>query len=118
MKIPLNKPIMAHDEELTELDIHEPTAKLARQLGLPYRFDENGIPYPVASITAKYIERLAKIPASSVDELSVFDFNNLTMLVTGFFISSAGTVEAEVTKETLKQPVSANKSTLPATSMS
>lgn len=103
MEIPLNTPIMAHDEEITVLEFREPTTKDARSLGIPYRFDQTGTPYPVTEITGNYISRLAGIPSSSVDQLSLVDFNSLSLLVLSFFISSAETVETKLKEEIQKQ---------------
>lgn len=99
MKVLLTKPIKAHDEEVTVLELKEPTTKITRQLGLPYRLDERGVPYPLADVAANFIGKLAGIPMSSVDELSPVDFNNLALIVISFFLSSADAVEAEVSKQ-------------------
>ncbi len=108
MKVLLTKPIMAHDEEVIELELKEPSTKLTRRLGLPYRLDERGIPYPVADVAANFIVRLAGIPSSSVDELSPVDFNNLALIIISFFLSSAEAVEAEAEK--MKQKAIQEKS--------
>lgn len=103
MEIQLTRAIQAHDEELTQLTLKELTTSLVRLLGIPYRFDETGTPYPVAELTAKYISKLAGIPLSSVDQLSPVDFNNLSLVIIGFFLSSAETVETKLKEQTQKQ---------------
>lgn len=99
MQYELTTPIQAHDEEVSVLNLKEPTTKLARKLGLPYRLDEKSIPYPLPDITARYISELAVIPPSSVDQLSIVDFNTLSFMVTSFFLSSAPAVEAKAKQE-------------------
>lgn len=99
MDYQLTTPIMAHDEELTTLTLKELTTKTVRKLGLPYKFDEAGMPLLVAETAARYIVELAEIPSSSVDQISVFDFNNLCLVVLGFFHSSAQVVEAKLAEQ-------------------
>lgn len=99
MDYQLTTPIMAHDEELTTLTLKELTTKTVRKLGLPYRLDEKGVPYPLPEIMAHYISALAVIPLSSVDQLSVVDFNTLSFTVLGFFLSSAQAVEAKLAEQ-------------------
>lgn len=99
MQYELTTPIQAHDEELKVLEFKEPTTKTVRKLGLPYKFDETGMPLPVTEIAARYISELAKIPSSSVDQISVYDFNNLCMVVLGFFLNSAQAVEAKLAEQ-------------------
>lgn len=97
MEIPLTKPIMAHDEEITVLELREPSPKDARMLGLPYGADTTtGYYIPKPEIAAKYIARLAGIPASSVDSLSIVDFNNAVWVVMSFFLYSADTMETKL----------------------
>lgn len=89
MKFPLSKPIKAHGEEHTELDLAEPTSKDVRELGYPFSAvpSANGEPdlklFP--DIGAKYISRLAKIPMSSVDQMAPGDLLLLHTEICGFF---------------------------------
>ena len=99
MEYQLTTPIQAHDEEVTVLEFKEPTTKIVRKLGLPYKFDDTGMPLPVTEIAARYMAELAKIPSSSVDQIAVYDFNNLCMVVLGFFLSSAQAVEAKLAEQ-------------------
>lgn len=99
MQYELTTPIQAHDEEVKVLEFKEPTTKIVRKLGLPYKFDETGMPLPVTEIAARYISELAKIPSSSVDQLAVYDFNNLCVVILGFFLSSAPAVEAKLAEQ-------------------
>ena len=66
------------------------------------------MPLPVAEIAARYIVELAEIPSSSVDQISVFDFNNLCLVVLGFFLSSAQAVEAKLAERKQAETESAS----------
>jgi len=81
----LSKAITAHNETLTVLEFREPTGKDVRQLGYPYQLNQDDSIKLLAGVTAKYIERLASIPMSSVDEMSPSDLNVASHLVAGFF---------------------------------
>lgn len=85
----LSKPIKAHGDEITELVLSEPTAKDVRELGYPFMAmpGANGVAEPklYPDIGAKYISRLAKIPMSSVDQLTPGDLFVLHSEVCGFF---------------------------------
>ena len=89
LTFPLSKPIKAHGEELVELVLSEPTAKDVRELGYPFMAvpGANGVAEPklYPDIGAKYIVRLAKIPMSSVDQLTPGDLFVLHSEICGFF---------------------------------
>lgn len=83
-KIKLSKPIQAHGEEVTELEIQEPTTGDLIDLGDPMSIsDDSSITFK-NDVIAKYISRLAKIPMSSVRELSRSDFTECKTVVAGF----------------------------------
>lgn len=82
----LSKAITAHNETLTVLEFREPTGKDVRELGYPYQVSNDESIKLSASITAKYISRLANIPMSSVDEMSPSDMGLAGALVIGFFV--------------------------------
>jgi hypothetical protein len=88
MKITLTKAITAHDKEISELELREPTSKDVQELGMPYVIlaggDDQAIQIQVKTI-CKYAVRLAAIPPSSVDQLSASDINGLVGVVMGFF---------------------------------
>jgi hypothetical protein len=89
MKIPLSQPIKAHGEELHVLELAEPGTKDVRELGYPFSATPgaNGEAdlklFP--EIGARYIVRLAKIPMSSVDQLTPGDFLIIHTELCGFF---------------------------------
>ena len=88
MKYKLNKAITAHDAEINELNLREPTGKDVQELGFPYLLimqDDQEAVQIQAKVIGKYIVRLAGIPPSAVDTISPSDFNGLVGVMMGFF---------------------------------
>lgn len=84
----LNKPITAHDAEINQLTLREPTGKDVQELGFPYLLimqDDQEAVQIQAKVIGKYIVRLAGIPPSAVDTISPSDFNGLVGVMMGFF---------------------------------
>lgn len=89
MKIALTKPITAHGEEITELELREPTGEDVMSLGYPYLIiigdgDTQAIELR-PKVVGRYVSKLAGIPPSSLNTVSPADFNVLTGVVMGFF---------------------------------
>lgn len=88
MIIKLNKSIKAHGEEVTELDLKEPTGRDVQDIGFPYLImmngDDQALQIQVKTV-GKYVSKLAGIPPSSVDMLSAGDLSTLTGAVMSFF---------------------------------
>lgn len=88
MIIKLNKSIKAHGEEVTELDLKEPTGRDVQDIGFPYLImmngDDQALQIQVKTV-GKYVSKLAGIPPSSVDQLSAGDLSTLTGAVMSFF---------------------------------
>lgn len=88
MKIKLTKPIKAHGEEVTELELKEPTGRDVQDIGFPYLIlmtgDDQALQVQVKTV-GKYVSKLAGIPPSSVDQLSAGDLSTLTGAVMSFF---------------------------------
>lgn len=82
---PLGKPIKAHGEEVTSLELTRPGVKDVRELGYPFLTTPDGDIKLDAGTAARYISRLAKIPMGSVDQLDPADFMQLHGVVAGFF---------------------------------
>jgi len=86
--VPLSKPIKAHGEEVEVLELREPTAEDAIEVGTPFLIivgdGENKIEIR-NKVVAKYISLLAKIPLSSVNQLSLPDLQLAQAAVLGFF---------------------------------
>lgn len=84
----LSQPIKAHGEEVSTLSIRRPTMTEVRNIkGFPYVLGENMLPVADTDKSAKYIAVCCAIPAGSVDQLSLHDFNQLTWEVIGFFVN-------------------------------
>ncbi|AOK40841.1 phage tail assembly protein [Burkholderia vietnamiensis] len=87
--IPLAAAIRAHGEELTVLMLRQPTPADARALkALPYMIGADESINVNTDVCAKYIERLASIPPSSIEQLTMGDFNTLCWVVARFFLGS------------------------------
>ncbi len=87
-ELALSKPIPAHGETLHVLEFSDPTGRDVRELGFPYQMNQDESIKLQAHIVAKYVARLAKIPLSSVDEMSPADLNAAGWLVAGFFLQA------------------------------
>jgi hypothetical protein len=89
MKVQFKKPILAHGEEVSEIELREPTGKDVMELGFPYLViisdgDDQAIEVR-AKVVGKYVSRLAGIPPSSLEKVSPEDFSMLMGVVLGFF---------------------------------
>ncbi|MDD0981718.1 phage tail assembly protein [Pseudomonas shahriarae] len=88
--IKLDQPIEAHGEQLTELTLRRPTVQEVRSIkAMPYKLDKNEDVCLDMEVAAKYIAVCAGIPPSSVNQLSLPDFNQLAWTVFSFFMPSA-----------------------------
>ncbi|QBY56153.1 phage tail assembly protein [Cupriavidus oxalaticus] len=86
---PLTKPVKAHGEEVTSLDLRDPEPRDAREIkAMPYWVapDQSVQLNPTAA--AQYVVRCAGIPMSSVDQLDMGDFNRLCWVIAGFFLKA------------------------------
>lgn len=95
IRVTLNKPIKAHDAELEALEFREPTPEDVMQLGTPQLLvpgaDGESVGIEIrAKVIGQYIVRLAKIPPSSMKEMSLSDFMRCQGVVMGFFNSGDG----------------------------
>lgn len=59
-----------------------------RELGYPYQMNQDESVRLLAHVVSKYIVRLAKVPQSSVDQMSPADLNAAAWLVAGFFLQA------------------------------
>lgn len=85
-ELQLTKPVRAHGDDISVLELSEPTGKDVRELGLPYSVGADQCVSINTGIVAKYIERLAKVPPSTVDDMSPSDLNTISWVVAGFFL--------------------------------
>lgn len=92
----LQTPIQAHGEEVTELTLRPPTVQECRAIKvLPYTIGADQMPVLDTEAAGKYLAVCAAIPASSVNQLSLPDFNTLGWAVVGFFMSRASEASLE-----------------------
>ena len=86
--IQLAQPIRAHGEDVSELTLREPTVKDSMDLGQPFLVilgdGDTGIRIQ-QKVIGQYIVRLAGIPMSSVEAMSLNDFSAAQAVVLGFF---------------------------------
>ncbi|MFV0355816.1 MAG: phage tail assembly protein [Bacteroides thetaiotaomicron] len=88
--VELSKPIQAHGEEISTLELQDPTFEQIQKLGVPVSLDGNGN-FTINTQTAlKYIPELAGVPPSSLKALGAFDLNNLCWAVWRFFMMKQG----------------------------
>lgn len=86
--VALSRPILAHNESLSRLDLRCPTVKELRQCGAPYQDVATRVPNYEAC--ARLISMICAIPTSSVDQLDAKDFTEASMILVGFtFAGSA-----------------------------
>lgn len=83
--VTLSKPIKAHNDEMSSITITKPTGKDVRELGMPFVTNADGELVIKPGIVAKYIESIAGIPMSSIDQLEPADYLALCGAVSGFF---------------------------------
>lgn len=91
VEYPLTASIIAHGETVSKLDLRRPSPNEAKKIGrLPYVFlDDKGRMTPDMSVIPDYIVVCAGIPASSVDQMDLFDLNQLAWAIVGFFNTPA-----------------------------
>lgn len=84
--VELSTPIQAHGEEVSVLELKDPTFEQIQKFGTPVSLDSNGN-YTINTQTAfKYIPELAGVPPSSIKTLGAYDLNNLCWAVWRFFM--------------------------------
>lgn len=100
----LESPIQAHGETLTVLQVRRPSPLECRQIkAFPYVLGGDGMPVAELEAAARYISLCADIPPSSVNQLSLYDLNQLTWMLIGFFVQPGNT---KATNATSTAPVS------------
>ena len=85
----LKKPIKAHNEELSELQLREPTIEEIMEIGYPYLVlmrdgQDTGLEIR-PQVIVKYISKLAGIPLSSAKSIAISDLNQAQTIIMGFF---------------------------------
>jgi len=85
----LSKPIKAHNEELSELQLREPIIEEVMEIGYPYLIlmkdgQEAGIEIR-PGVIVRYVSKLASIPMGSAKQMSLSDLTKAQAIVMGFF---------------------------------
>lgn len=84
--VSLKKPITAYDdEEVTEIKMRDIQGGDVIDLGQPMTFGQDGSFTFRMDVVARYISRLAKIPASSVREMTPQDLTACAVELATFF---------------------------------
>lgn len=119
----LAKPVTAYGDRIDKLVFRTPNAKDMRLCGgLPFKlFTENDRQYQAIDqqTVFNYAVRLANVPASTLDSLSVRDMNAVTEAVSHFFAEEASPSTSST--DTTMSPgdgVAVLKPSSPSTSMS
>lgn len=86
--VDLSTPVQAHGEDVTTLELKDPTFELIQKLGTPVSLDGNGNFTINSQVAFKYIPELAGVPPSSLKTLGAFDLNNLCWAVWRFFMTN------------------------------
>lgn len=86
----LEKPITAHGAEVTVLAIRRPTMQEIRAIKvLPFALNEASFPVFDTEAVCKYLAVCCAIPAGSVNQLDLADFNQLCWVLASFFRSAS-----------------------------
>jgi hypothetical protein len=83
--IKLKKPIDAHGEQVSELELRDITGGDVIDLGQPMNVNADESFNFRMDVVARYVSRLAAIPMSSVREMSPGDLTNCAAEIAGFF---------------------------------
>lgn len=86
--VKLKKPIKVGEEDVTELELREPTVKDITEIGYPYRVSQStsgsGMEI-LPAVVIKYVSKLAAVPPSALNGLSISDLTALQTEVMNFF---------------------------------
>lgn len=86
--VTLSKPVQAHGEDISVVELQDPSFEQIQKLGTPVSLDGNGNFTINTQVALKYIPELAGIPPSSLKNLSAYDLNNLCWAVWRFFMTN------------------------------
>lgn len=94
--IVLSEPIIAYGEEVKQLRIREVTTADARAIGsLPYAISSDESVHLNLGVCAKYLVRLADIPLSAVDQISLAEFHSISWEIAQSFLAGASEAKTE-----------------------
>ena len=103
----LANPVKAYGNEVTQLELREPSTADVRAINaLPYVFSAvgDGQPTPIPEVCAKYISRLAGIPLGAVDQLAFTDFQALSWEITNCFLQHLAVPMSPTSSDTPSTP--------------
>jgi len=92
--VKLSKAITVAGEQVSELELREPTVDDVSDLGYPFLLlqSDNGTAVDMRPKTVlKYVSRLAAVPPSSLKKLTLADLSTLQTEIMGFFGEEAET---------------------------
>lgn len=85
IKVTLSKPLQVHGDEITALELQEPSYELMQKFGTPVKLDPAGDYTVNTAVAFRYIPELAKIPPSALKDLGPYDLDSLCWAVWRFF---------------------------------
>lgn len=86
VKLPLSKPIKAHGEEISVLEISPMTGTDLLEIGEPpFQLDDKKRMHMDMALTGEYLVRLAGIPPSAVRDMAPMDLISAFAVIAGFF---------------------------------
>lgn len=93
LRLQLSEPVTAHDEQLTVLELRQPTGGDVMDIGLtmPDGVDENGSGGSMNLPTVWFSAKLASVPPSTIRSLSVKDAILVAKAVNPFLLEYLGT---------------------------
>lgn len=81
----LKKPFKIGNQEITQIQLKEPTTAMVERFGLPYVLAPDLTSQPVPAVCSKYISELGGISPSEVKKLGIVDYQYLMMMVVALF---------------------------------
>jgi len=94
VKIKLKNPITVGGETIVELNLREPTVSDVAELGYPYLVVTGDVGTGMQllpKVTLNYVSKLAAVPPSSLNSLTLSELSELQGCVMGFFMVGAET---------------------------
>lgn len=87
VSIKLKSPIEVGGESIAELKLEEPTVRDIRETGLPFSLSADGKARIDinADATVRLVAKLAKLPPSALNKMSLADFMQCQAVVMSFF---------------------------------
>lgn len=101
MKFTLKNPIIVGEETITELNLREPTVADVADLGYPYLVVTGDVGTGMQllpKVALKYISRLAVVPPSALNSLTISELSELQGFVMGFFWGGADALPTSSTE--------------------